>query len=63
MLADTLDAATEADVVALQEALADIFGQYSQGRQHDFKQSYLVLDVDLSPLPESLRAEAPNAAT
>ena len=57
VIADTLDAATEADVVALQEALAEIFGQYSQGRQHDFKQQYLVLDMDLSPLPESLRAE------
>jgi hypothetical protein len=57
VLADTLDAATEADVVALQEALADIFGQYSQGRQHDFQQQYLVLDVDLSPLPGSPRAE------
>ncbi len=57
VLADTLDAATEADVVALQEALAEIFRQYSQGRQHDFKKQYLVLDVDLSPLPASKRAE------
>ena len=57
MLADTLDAAIEADVVALQEALADIFRQYSQGRRHDFKNQYLVLDVDLSPLPASKRAE------
>ena len=57
VLADTLDAETLADVMALQQALADIFGRYSQGRQHDFQQSYLVLDVDLSPLPESLRAE------
>ena len=57
VLADTLDAATEADVVALQEALVDIFRQYSQGRKHDFQQRYLVLDVDLSPLPASKRAE------
>jgi hypothetical protein len=57
VLADTLDAATEADVAALQEAVAALFAHYSQGRQHDFQQSYLVLDVDLSPLPASKRAE------
>src|SRR5215469_9764304 len=37
VLADTLDAATEADVEALQEAVAEIYRQYSQGRQHDLK--------------------------
>ena len=57
VLADTLDAATEADVVALQEAVAEIFADYSQAQQHDFGQQFLVLDVDLSPLPASRKAE------
>jgi hypothetical protein len=57
VIADTLDAATEADVVALQEAVAEIFADYSQAQQHDFGQQFLVLDVDLSPLPASRKAE------
>lgn len=57
VLADTLNAATEADVAALQEALIDIFQRYSQARQHDFTRGVLVLDVDMSPLPASKRAE------
>jgi hypothetical protein len=57
VLADTLNAATEADVAALRVALAKIFERYSQVRQHDFEQGFLVLDVDLSPLPASAKAE------
>jgi hypothetical protein len=57
VLADTLDAATEADAAALQEALTEIFQRYSQARQHDFTAGVLVLDVDMSPLPASKRAE------
>ena len=53
VLADTLDAAAEADVADLQAALAELFAKYSQARQHAFDQDLLVLDVDLSPLPES----------
>jgi hypothetical protein len=54
VLADTLDAAREAD---LQAALAELVKQYSQGRQHAFEQELLVLDGDLSPLPASKHAE------
>ncbi len=57
VLADTLDAASDADVADLQAALADLFSQYSQARQHPFEQELLVLDVDLSPLPASKHAE------
>ncbi len=57
VIAQTLNAVTEADVTALQEALSEIFGCYGQARQHNFRQGLLVLDVDLSPLPASKKAE------
>jgi Transposase DDE domain len=57
VLADTLDAATEADVAALRQVVEASFLQYSQARQHDCTRAVLVLDVDLSPLPTSKHAE------
>ena len=57
VLADTLNAATEADVVALRRIVEASFLQYSQARQHDFTREVLVLDLDLSPLPASKHAE------
>ncbi len=57
VLADTLDAAGEADVADVQAALAELFAQYSQARQHPFEQELLVLDIDLSPLPASKHTE------
>ncbi len=57
VIAQTLNAATEQDVADLQAALGEIYGCYGQARRHDFKQRLLVLDVDLSPLPASKRAE------
>src|SRR5690349_2271333 len=57
VLADTLDAATEADVAHLQAALAELFEKHSQARHHPFDQDLLVLDVDLSPFPASKHAE------
>jgi hypothetical protein len=56
-IAHTLDAATEADVSALREAVAETFCRFSQARRHDFSREPLVLDLDLSPLPASRRAE------
>lgn len=56
-IAHTLDAATEVDVSALREALAETFRRYSQARCHDFSREPLVLDLDLSPLPTSRHAE------
>ena len=52
-IAETLNAATEQDVADMQVALDELFRSYSQTRQHDFTRDFLVLDVDLSPLPES----------
>ncbi len=57
VIAATLDATTEADVVALREVLTELFRRYGQVQRHDFARKLLVLDVDLSPLPASARAE------
>jgi hypothetical protein len=56
-IAHTLDAATEEDVSALREAVAETVRRYSQARRHDFSREPLVLDLDLSPLPASRHAE------
>jgi hypothetical protein len=56
-IAHTLDAATETDVSALREAVAETFCRFSQARRHDFSREPLVLDLDLSPLPASRHAE------
>ena len=57
VIAATLDAATEADVAAMQAALGEIFRRYSQTARQDLDKEVLVLDVDLSPLPASRHAE------
>ena len=57
VIAATLNAATPADVAALQAVLAETFRRFSQARRHDLTQDLLVLDVDLSPLPASRQAE------
>lgn len=57
VIAATLDAASPADVIALQAALAETFRSFSQAYRHDLTQDLLVLDVDLSPLPASCQAE------
>jgi hypothetical protein len=57
VLADTLDAATEQDVADLRRVVDATFEQHSQARRHDFAREVLVLDLDLSPLPASRRAE------
>lgn len=57
VIAQTLDATTEADLGDLRQAMTDLFERYSQTRKHDFRHELLVLDVDLSPLPASRHAE------
>jgi hypothetical protein len=47
----TLDACTDENVQQMEEALDEIYRQYSQGCQHDFQREYLILDVDLSGMP------------
>jgi hypothetical protein len=56
-IADTLNAATEQDVADVQVAPGELFGSYSNSRQHEFTRDFLVLDVALSPLPASKQAE------
>ena len=62
VIADTLDAMTEADLGALREAMGDRFVQDSQARRHNFRHAIFVLDVDLSPVPTSRRAEGAERA-
>jgi hypothetical protein len=57
VLADTLNAATAADVAALRTVVEASWQAYSATRQHDFAREILVLDLDLSPLPASRHAE------
>jgi hypothetical protein len=57
VLAETLNAATEQDVAALRTAVEELFQQHSQACHHDFTRAFLVLDIDLSPLPASRKAE------
>jgi hypothetical protein len=57
VIADTLDAATDADVADLRQVVEAVFVQHSQTRRHAFEQAVLVLDLDLSPLPAGKRAE------
>lgn len=57
VIAAPLSLPTEADVAALQTALAETFGRYSQACRQDLAKALLILDVDLSPLPASRQAE------
>jgi hypothetical protein len=56
-IAEALNAATEQDVADLQAALAELFRCHSQAAHHEFKRDLLMLEVDLSPLPASAKAE------
>jgi hypothetical protein len=57
VLADTLDATTPEDVHALRTATDALFCRFSRARRHDHTACLLTLDVDLSPLPASPKAE------
>lgn len=48
---ETLDHATSANVRQMEQALITIYRQHSQGYQHDYAQTWQVLDVDMSGLP------------
>lgn len=50
VIAETLDAITDADLAAFRQALTDLYARYGRARRHNFRQDLLVLDVDLSPL-------------
>lgn len=57
LIADTLDAATSADVAALRAMVEGQARRHSHTRRHDRGDSLLVLDLDLSPSPASKRCE------
>jgi hypothetical protein len=60
VLADTLDAATDADVAALRRACDTLFRQHSATMRqvrHELATSRLTLDLDLSPCPTGATAE------
>src|SRR5437764_11456636 len=48
---ETLDACTDENVTQMQEALDQIFRQHSRACRHDYRQSYQILDVDMSGMP------------
>jgi hypothetical protein len=48
---DTLDACTAQTVTELQQAVAAIYRQHSQGYRHDYTAALQILDVDMSGLP------------
>ena len=48
---DTLNACTAENVEQMEEAMAHIYRQHSQGYQHDYQADYQILDVDMSGLP------------
>jgi hypothetical protein len=57
VLADTLNRATEDTVTALRQVVEASLIAQGQAPRHDFRRAVLVLDLDLSPLPASRRAE------
>ncbi len=57
-LARTLDAFTPLQVAQLRAGSDSLFRRESRVLRHDFDQPYLWLDIDLTPLPISHRAEA-----
>jgi hypothetical protein len=63
VVADTLNAATAQDGADLRAAVAVLFRQHRQARQHDFTQDLLVLALDRSPLPTSARADGAERAS
>jgi len=51
VIQDTLDACTSENVKQMEEALAVIYRQHSQGYRHPYHQQYQILDIDLTGRP------------
>ncbi|MEM3433176.1 MAG: hypothetical protein QXP27_03260 [Candidatus Methanomethyliaceae archaeon] len=51
VIQDTLDACTAENVRQMEEALALIYCQHSQGYRHPYQQKYQLLDIDLTGRP------------
>jgi hypothetical protein len=57
-ITDTLDACTAETLQALRQVHQQLLTRYGRTPHHDFQHGPLWIDVDLSPLPASRRAEA-----
>ena len=57
MLARTLDACGPRQVEKMRQGSAKLFGQHSAVFGHNFEQDWLYLDIDLTPLPISKKAQ------
>jgi hypothetical protein len=51
VIQDTLDACTSENVKQMEEALAVIYRQYSQGYRHPYDRQWQILDIDLTGRP------------
>lgn len=60
---DTLYAAEAENVLQLRAAWRDLFRQYSRASQHDYQQTPLVIDLDLSGERTGRRALRPAPGT
>jgi hypothetical protein len=56
VIQQTLDACRAENVQQIEQALAQIYRQHSQGFQHDYQQRLQVLDADISGLPCAKKA-------
>ncbi len=48
---ETLDACDSENVTQMEQAMDEIYCQYSQGYQHNYQQALQILDVDMSGQP------------
>src|SRR5216684_6100740 len=48
---ETLDACTSENVTQMEQAMASLYRQQSQGYRHDYAKQYQILDVDMSGMP------------
>ena len=53
----TLDSFDEVEIRHLRQGSEQLFRKHARVFEHDFRQGYLILDIDLSPLPISKHAE------
>jgi hypothetical protein len=51
VIQDTLDACTAANVAQMQLAIQEIYRHHSRAYRHDFAQTHLLLDADMTGLP------------
>jgi hypothetical protein len=51
VIQDTLDACTAANVAQMQLAIQEIYRQHSRAYRHDFAQTHLLLDADMTGMP------------